>query len=107
MFNLKKEENLTTESFLLDSCKATPGFEFFPKKNKKINLEKLVMKLRAKNYFIEKDNSPFLVMIKTKKGETTIFSSLKIIIRDVKDQKEAKKILSELLNIINETLMQE
>lgn len=101
------KEELTINSFLLDSCKATPGYEFFPKLNIKVDLEKLVMKLRGKNYFIEKDSSPFLVVIKTKKGESTIFSSLKIIIRDVKDQKEAKKILTDLLKIINDQIMQE
>lgn len=106
MSNVSKEQ-LTVNSFLLDSCKATPGFEFYPKINITINLEKLVMKLRGRKYFIEKDNSPFLIVIKTKKGEATIFSSLKIIIREAKDQKEATKILVDLLKTINEQILQE
>jgi hypothetical protein len=51
------------------------------------------MVLRTKKYCIEKDNSPFLVVLKTKKGTITIFSSLKIIIRDTTQEKVAKTIL--------------
>lgn len=100
----KEEKSLSIDSFILDSCKATPGFEFFPKKPIKIDLEKLLMKLRTKNYYIEKDNSPFLIILKTKKGTVTIFSSLKIIIRDITQEKVAKVILTDLLKTINEFL---
>lgn len=103
---LKKKEDtiLSIDSFILDSCKATPGFEFYPKKSKKVDLEKLIMVLRTKKYFIEKDNSPFLVVLKTKKGTITIFSSLKIIIRDTTQEKVAKTILTDLLKVINDFL---
>lgn len=103
---LKKKEDtkLSVDSFILDSCKATPGFEFFPKKSTKIDLEKLLMTLRTKNYYIEKDNSPFLIIIKTKKGTVTIFSSLKIIIRETTQEKVAKAILTDLLKVINDFL---
>ena len=107
MLNLlkkKEEKNLSVDSFILDSCKATPGFEFYPKKSTKIDLEKLLMTLRAKNYFVEKDNSPFLVVLKTKKGTITIFSSLKIIIRDTTQEKIAKTMLTDLLKVINDYL---
>jgi len=103
MLNLlkkKEEKNLSVDSFILDSCKATPGFEFYPKKSTKIDLEKLLMTLRTKNYFIEKDNTPFLIVLKTKKGTITIFSSLKIIIRE----KVAKTMLTDLLKVINDYL---
>ena len=107
MLNLlkkKEEKSLSVDSFILDSCKATPGFEFYPKKPIKIDLEKLLMKIRTRNYYIEKDNSPFLVVLKTKKGTITIFSSLKIIIRDTIQEKIAKQMLSDLLKIINDLL---
>lgn len=107
MLNLlkkKEEKSLSVDSFILDSCKATPGFEFYPKKPIKIDLEKLLMKIRTRNYYIEKDNSPFLVVLKTKKGTITIFSSLKIIIRDTIQEKVAKQMLSDLLKIVNDLL---
>ena len=107
MLNLlkkKEEKNLSVDSFILDSCKATPGFEFYPKKSTKIDLEKLLMTLRTKNYFIEKDNTPFLIVLKTKKGTITIFSSLKIIIRDTTQEKVAKAMLTDLLKVINDYL---
>ena len=110
MFDLlkkKEEKTLSVESFILDTCKATPGFEFFPKRPIKINLEKLLMSLRTKNYFIEKDNSPFLIILKTKKGTITIFASLKIIIRDTTQEKVAKAMLTDLLKVINEVLVKQ
>ena len=100
----KEDKNLGVDSFILDSCKATPGFEFYPKKSTKVDLEKLLMKFRAKNYFIEKDNTPFLIILKTKKGTVTIFSSLKIIVRETTQEKVAKEILTDLLKTINEFL---
>ena len=100
----KEEKSLSVDSFILDSCKATPGFEFYPKKATKIDLEKLLMTLRAKNYFVEKDNSPFLIVLKTKKGTITIFGSLKIIIRDTTQEKIAKTMLTDLLKVINDYL---
>ena len=107
MLNLlkkKEDKNLSVDSFILDSCKATPGFEFYPKKSTKIDLEKLLMTLRTKSYFIEKDNTPFLIVLKTKKGTITIFSSLKIIIRDTTQEKVAKTMLTDLLKVINDYL---
>ena len=100
----KEESNLTLDSFILDSCKATPGFEFYPKKAMKVDLEKLLMTLRTGSYYIEKDNTPFLIVLKTKKCSVTIFSSLKVIIRDTNQEKVAKQTLSELLKFINEYL---
>lgn len=101
LFKKKEDKYLTPESFILDSCKATPGFEYYPKRNIKISLEKLIMILRTKNYYIEKDNSPFLVILKTKKGTITLFSSLKIIIRDTTQEKVANQMLLDLLKVIN------
>jgi len=87
--------------FILDSCKVTPGFEFYPKKNKKIDVKDLMSHLSTNGYYISKDNSPFYIHVKVKEGEMTIFSSLKIIVKDLTDEDEAKKIVSNLLVVIN------
>ena len=42
--------------FILDSCKVTPGFEFYPKKNKKIDVKELIKHLTKEGYYISKDN---------------------------------------------------
>ncbi|MFH0906411.1 MAG: hypothetical protein V1824_03675 [archaeon] len=92
---------ITKDDFILDPCKATPGFEFFPKKTKKIDLSLLLTKFKEKDYFIEKDSSPFLIIIKTKIGDVTIFSSMKVIIKGTDDEAKAKKLLDEILQIIS------
>ncbi|MEI8364691.1 MAG: hypothetical protein WCF78_04535 [archaeon] len=87
--------------FILDSCKVTPGFEFYPKKNKKIDIKDLMNHLSTNGYYISKDNSPFYIHVKVKEGEMTIFSSLKIIVKDLTIEDQAKKIVGNLLVVIN------
>jgi len=91
--------------FILDSCKVTPGFEFYPKRNKKIDTNDLLKHLTTNGYYISKDNSPFYIHVKTKEGEMTIFSSLKIIVKDLTDEDAAKKIVTNLLIVINKALL--
>jgi ArsR family metal-binding transcriptional regulator len=97
------ERIMELSDFILDSCKVTPGFEFYPKKNKKIDVKDLLKILADNGYYISKDNSPFYIHVKIKEGEMTIFSSLKIIVKDLTIEDEAKKIVSSLLLIINKT----
>ncbi len=87
--------------FILDSCKVTPGFEFYPKRNKKIDVKDLMNYLTKNGYYISKDNSPFYIHVKIKEGEMTIFSSLKIIVKDLTDEDAAKSLVSNLLSVIN------
>ncbi len=95
---------LIEKDFILDSCKVTPGFEFYPKRRKKIDISKLHDLLCKNKYYISKNNEPFYVHIKTKIAEVTIFSSLKIIVKDILEEDVAKKILNELLEFINQVI---
>lgn len=93
---------LTIKDFILDSCKSTPGFEYYYKKNKKIDLEKLKKAFEAcEDIYISKDNSPFYIHIKTKDGEATIFSSLKIMVKDLVDEEQSNKLFNEILKYVN------
>jgi len=93
---------LTIKDFILDSCKSTPGFEYYPKKNKKINLDELKKAFeKSEEIYISKDNSPFYIHIKTKNGEVTIFSSLKIMVKDLVDEDVSNKIFNEIIKYIN------
>jgi len=92
---------LSISDFILDSCKITPGFEFYPKKRKKIDLTPLLGLLSEKGYYLDKDNSPFFLQIKTKEGTITLFSSLKIVVRETDDEDVAKKMIADLLELIN------
>jgi len=92
---------LSISDFILDSCKITPGFEFYPKKRKKIDLTPLLGLLSEKGYYLDKDNSPFFLHIKTKEGTITLFSSLKVVVRETDDENVAKKMIADLLELIN------
>jgi len=101
---LKNSNKLTKNDFILDPCKATPGFEFFLKKNKKIDLSKLLIKLKKNNYFIEKKTLPFFISFSIDKSKITLFKSLKIIIKEIDDKEKAEEILNKILILINEIL---
>jgi len=92
---------LSEKDFILDSCKVTPGFEFYSKKRKKIDLSKLKDLLVNDEIYISKDNSPFYLHVKTSLAEATIFSSLKIIIKDLIEEDKAKVVFNKILDIIN------
>lgn len=91
----------TEKDFLKDSCMATPGFEYYLKKRKKIDLNELSKVLRECGIYISKDNAPFYIHVKTDLCEATIFSSLKIIIKDLIDEDKASKAFNLILENIN------
>jgi hypothetical protein len=81
---------LTEKDFIQDTCKATPGFEYYPKKV-----------LKENDFYISKDNSPFYVHVKKKDLEASIFSSGKIIIKNTIIEEDASVFLKLILAIIN------
>jgi hypothetical protein len=95
---------LTEKDFIQDSCKSTPGFEYYAKRNKKIDLEKLKVILDKTKIYVSKDNSPFYIHVKTDIGEATIFASLKIMIKDLMDEEQANKLFNQILKQINKIL---
>ncbi|MDD3975989.1 MAG: hypothetical protein PHN22_02375 [Candidatus ainarchaeum sp.] len=92
---------LDEKDFIKDSCLATPGFEFYPKKKLKIDLDNLSKVFKEHGYYISKNNSPFYIHVKTDICEVTIFSSLKIIIKDLIDENKAILSFKKILNLIN------
>ncbi len=96
-------QNIDKDAFLLDPCVATTGFEFLCKAFAKLDIEALAKDLKKRKIFIEKNNSPFFVVIKTKLGEVSIFSNIKLIVR-VSTKEEAYEVLETLLPSINKCL---
>ncbi len=92
---------LTEKDFIQDTCKATPGFEYYPKKFLEINVSKLLPILKENDFYISKDNSPFYLHVKKKDLEASIFSSLKIIIKNTSIEEEANVILRDILKQVN------
>lgn len=95
---------LTQDDFIQDACKSTPGFEFYSKKFMEIKLSNLIFFLKNSNFYISKDNSPFYLHVKKKNLEASIFSSLKIIIKNTNVEEEAFPFLKEILDCVNEML---
>jgi hypothetical protein len=92
---------LTEKDFIQDTCKATPGFEYYPKKFLEINVSNLLKVLKENDFYISKDNSPFYVHVKKKDLEASIFSSGKIIIKNTIIEEDASVFLKLILAIIN------
>jgi ArsR family metal-binding transcriptional regulator len=96
--------NITEKDFIQDTCKATPGFEYYPKKFTEINVSKLLNLLKENDFYISKDNSPFFIHVKKKDLEATIFSSLKINIKNTTEEDEANKSFNQILSYINKII---
>ena len=77
-------------------CRSRLAYEFVPKKENKLNLEKIVEKLRKNEVFIELD-TPYLLMLKIGGKNVSLFKSGKIIVKETKDKKMAKKIAETLI----------
>jgi hypothetical protein len=96
---------LEKKDFILDPCVASVGFEFFSKKQLKLDVDLFAKKAKQNKIFVEKNNSPFFIELKTKFGLVIVYNNLKIIVR-VDTKEEANKILEFLLKIINESLQE-
>jgi len=95
---------LTEKDFIQDTCKATPGFEYYPKKFLEIDVSKLLIVLKENSYYISKDNSPFYIHVKKKDLEASIFSSLKIIVKHTTFEEDADVLLKDILKHVNNIL---
>lgn len=95
---------LVEKDFIQDTCKATPGFEYYPKKFAEIKVSDLITILKENDFYISKDNSPFFLHVKKKDLEATIFFSLKIIIKNTSVEEDASNFLKEILDIVNKKL---
>lgn len=95
---------LTEKDFIQDTCKATPGFEYYPKKFVEINVSSLLKVLKENDFYISKDNFPFYIHVKNKDLEASIFSSGKIIIKNTTEEESANIFLKNILNFINKIL---
>jgi hypothetical protein len=95
---------LVEKDFIQDTCKATPGFEYYPKKFVEIKVSQLIDVFKENDFYISKDNSPFFLHIKKKDLEATVFSSLKIIIKNTSVEEDANNFLKEILSIVNKKL---
>jgi len=81
-------------------CRSKTAYEFLPKKETKINLEK------AKEDLTEKANievaSRVLIIMKINNHTASLFPSGKILIRGERDETKARKTAEEIIKCLNE-----
>jgi len=87
------------KDFVGKPCKSRMAFEFIPKKKQKLGLGKIAEVLREKEVMVEIE-TPFLLILKFKGKDISLFRSGKIIVKETSEEKEAKKTAEELIKKI-------
>ena len=82
--------------FMGQPCRSRLAYEFVPKKDYKLNLEEVAKSLKENEVFIELD-TPYLLMLKISAKNVSLFKSGKIIVKETKDKKIARKIAETLI----------
>lgn len=70
--------------------------EFIPKKKQQLNLEGTAQKLREKDVVVDIE-TPYVLILKFKGKNVSLFKSGKIIVKETPEEKTAKKIAEELM----------
>ena len=83
-----------SEMFVGTPCSTSRSYYIVPRKNMRVNLEKLSEKLNEIGWKINKKSKG--IIIAEKEYTIAIFPSGKILIRDVVDEDVAKKIAEEV-----------
>ena len=82
--------------FVGQPCTSRIAFEFTPKKDYKLNLEKVVKVLKKNEVFVEME-TPYLLMLKVGGKNVSLFKSGKIIVKSTNDKESARKIAEQLV----------
>ncbi|HLC36658.1 MAG TPA: hypothetical protein VJK05_03575 [archaeon] len=91
---------LELSDFVGQPCKSRVAYEFIPKKKMNLNLEELSKKLENQDVYIE-ISTPFLLILKLNGQNISLFSSGKMIIKELKEPKKAREIAEKLVEKIS------
>jgi len=87
------------KDFVGKPCRSMTACEFTPKKKIELNLSLTAQNLREKEIMVEME-TPYLLLIKFKGKNISLFKSGKIMVKETHDEKEARDIAEELINKI-------
>ncbi|MEW6295884.1 MAG: hypothetical protein AB1467_06390 [Candidatus Diapherotrites archaeon] len=87
------------KDFVGKPCKSRTACEFIPKKKIELNLSLTAQNLREKEVIVEME-TPYLLLIKFKGKNISLFKSGKMIVKETQDESEARVIAEELINKI-------
>ena len=90
---------LQLKDFIVDPCKSDKAIEFLPQKKLELQLSEIVNVLRETAQL--QAETPFVTIFLFKNASISLFRSGRILVKNV-EEKEAKQIVEELLEIINE-----
>ncbi len=82
--------------FTVKSCMSKTACEFIPKKKTELDLSKIAEKLRQKEVLVDIE-TPYVLILKFKGKNISLFKSGKIIVKETPEEKEAQKIAEELM----------
>jgi len=82
--------------FTAKSCMSKTACEFIPKKKKTMDLIKVAEKLREKEVLVDIE-TPYVLILKFKGKNISLFKSGKIIVKETPEEKEGKEIAKALM----------
>jgi ArsR family metal-binding transcriptional regulator len=89
MFDLK--------DFVSKLCSSRTGYDFLPKQQLTLNLEDIAAFLRKETTFHVEAETPQVLLLEIDSVSTSLFKSGKILVKDIKEEAEAKKIAEKLV----------
>ncbi|MBN2127520.1 MAG: hypothetical protein JW703_03970 [Candidatus Diapherotrites archaeon] len=91
---------LDFSEFVPKPCRSSDSFQFVPKKEEKLDLMKISKILESKGVFID-FATEFLLSMKVNNKKTSLFRSGKIIIKEIDNEEDAKKIAEKVFSLID------
>lgn len=98
VFYVERSEKMTREIFIFKPCSTTAAFQATPKKSVKLNLEESEKKLKKAGFKTVISIKDFLMM--QGKLRFDLFPNGKIIVKDCKEDAEAKKVVEKVYKTI-------
>lgn len=87
--------------FTAKSCMSKTACEFLPKKKRTMDLSRVAENLRKKEVLVDIE-TPYVLILKFKGKNISLFKSGKIIIKETPEEKEGIKIAKELMKKVEE-----
>ncbi len=81
---------LELKDFVMQPCKSRLAFEFLPKKNGSLEIEKIAACLKKNGAEIEVETA-FLLVCRLQNHGVSVFKSGKIIVKDCENEIDARK----------------
>ena len=86
--------------FVGQPCTSHLAYEFFPKKQQKLDLKKIANQLRKKGFLVDFE-TPIFIGLQIEKTKVSFFQDGKIMVKDTKQKEAATKIAQKIVSALN------